>query len=153
MAITVSTGSVKAEPNVVPMIDVMLVLLIIFMVVTPAITSGFQAIPPDGINLKEHPEVDGDQVLGVDKFGKFYLNKHPVDSADLGNALKAIYDARAEDKVLYLKADRGLEYAKVLNAMDIATHAGVRVVGAITDQRPGTQSSVPGDHIETAKKQ
>ena len=46
------SGSVKAEPNVTPMIDVMLVLLIIFMLVVPAISAGFQAIPPQGVNLK-----------------------------------------------------------------------------------------------------
>ncbi len=79
MSISVGTGGgVKAEPNVVPMIDVMLVLLIIFMVVTPAITSGFQAVPPDGINLKEHPEEDADVVLGIDKGGKYYLQKVAV---------------------------------------------------------------------------
>ena len=53
-----STGGVKASPNVTPMIDVMLVLLIIFMLVIPAITAGFQAIPPTGVNLKPHPEED-----------------------------------------------------------------------------------------------
>ena len=146
MGISVSGGGgVKAEPNVVPMIDVMLVLLIIFMVVTPAITSGFTAIPPEGINLKEHPEEDQDKVLGIDKFGKYYLDKQPVDSASLGATLKAIYDARAEDKVLYLKADRGLRYQVIIDAMDIATKAGVKVVGAITDQTIGTASTVPGD--------
>ncbi|PYO80313.1 MAG: hypothetical protein DMD63_01530 [Gemmatimonadetes bacterium] len=52
------SGGVKATPNVTPMIDVMLVLLIIFMLVIPAITAGFQAIPPMGTNLKPHPESD-----------------------------------------------------------------------------------------------
>ena len=57
MGMSVNTGpGVKAEPNVVPMIDVMLVLLIIFMVVTPALAAGFQAEPPSGINLMAHPE-------------------------------------------------------------------------------------------------
>ena len=80
-----STGSgVKAEPNVVPMIDVMLVLLIIFMVVTPAIAAGFTAEPPSGINLKAHPEADEDQVLGIDKFGNYYLNKKQIPAEQLG---------------------------------------------------------------------
>ncbi len=52
---TGSHGEVKAEPNVTPMIDVMLVLLIIFMLVIPAITAGFQAVPPYCVNLKPHP--------------------------------------------------------------------------------------------------
>jgi biopolymer transport protein ExbD len=145
MGVSVSTGAgVKAEPNVVPMIDVMLVLLIIFMVVTPAITSGFQAIAPEGVNIKEHPEDDADQVLGIDKFGQYYLNKTAISAEDLPGRLKMIFEGR-EDRVLYIKADRALEYGKVLIAMDIAARNGVYVVGAITDQLPGTQSTVPGD--------
>jgi biopolymer transport protein ExbD len=145
MGVSVSTGSgVKAEPNVVPMIDVMLVLLIIFMVVTPAITSGFSAIAPEGVNIKEYPEEETDHVLGVDKFGQYYLNKQEISPEALPAALQRLYENR-EDKVLYLKADRELEYGKVLAAMDIASNSGVVVIGAITDQRPGTQSTVPGD--------
>jgi len=61
MAMAVSGSSdVKAEPNVTPMIDVMLVLLIIFMLVVPAINAGFNAVPPQGQNLKPHPEEDAD---------------------------------------------------------------------------------------------
>jgi biopolymer transport protein TolR len=138
MSISVSTGAgVKAEPNVV--------LLIIFMVVTPAITSGFQATPPDGINLKEHPEEDTDIVLGIDKFGAYYLQKQPITEEALKVELKRIYDARPDDKVLYLKADKGLEYGRILAAMDLASHNGVTVVGAITDQKIGTVSTVAGD--------
>jgi biopolymer transport protein TolR len=147
MGMSVSTGAgVKAEPNVVPMIDVMLVLLIIFMVVTPAITSGFQATPPEGVNLKEHPEEETDKVLGIDKYGQYFLDKQQIPNEQLGQLLAAIYSAR-EDAALYVKADRGLDYGKVLEAMDIASKNGVRVVGAITDQLPGTVSSVAGDII------
>jgi biopolymer transport protein ExbD len=154
MGISVSTGGgVKAEPNVVPMIDVMLVLLIIFMVVTPAITSGFQAVPPEGINIKEHPEEDADIVLGIDKFGKYYLQKQPIDEQSLIAELERIYKNPArDDKVLYLKADRDLEYAKVLAAMDLAAHHGVTVVGAITNQKIGTKSSIPGDVMSDRKQ-
>jgi biopolymer transport protein ExbD len=161
MGMSVGGGSsVKAEPNVVPMIDVMLVLLIIFMVVTPAITAGFTAVPPDGINLKAHPEEDLDQVLGIDKAGKYYLNKKPLEmfteqgsdaNEKLANILRAIYDKRTVDKVLYIKADKDLEFGKILDAMDIASRAGVRVVGAVSDQRPGTVSSVAGDDPTTNK--
>jgi biopolymer transport protein ExbD len=147
-----SAGGVKAEPNVVPMIDVMLVLLIIFMVVTPAITSGFTAVPPSGINLKAHPEVDTDQVLGIDKFGQYYLNKREITPEALGPAIKAIYELRTMDQILYIKADKELEYGKILDAIDIASKNGVRVVGAISDQQPGTASSVAGDEITGTKK-
>ncbi|HUO51349.1 MAG TPA: biopolymer transporter ExbD [Gemmatimonadaceae bacterium] len=138
-------GGVKAEPNVTPMIDVMLVLLIIFMIVTPLINAGFAAVPPSGINLKSHPEDPDDQVLGIDRDGQYYLNKRPIKNETLGDQLKAIFEARTEDKILYLKADRNLKYSKVLDAIDIAAHNGVRVLGAISDQAPGTSSTVPED--------
>jgi biopolymer transport protein TolR len=142
-------GGVKAEPNVVPMIDVMLVLLIIFMVVTNIITSGFQAEPPQGVNLKSHPEAEEDQVLGIDARGNYFLNRQPIRNEDLGSALQAIYAVRTLDQILYVKADKGLEYGKILDAMDIASKNGVRMVGAITDQQPGTQSAVAGDELNT----
>jgi biopolymer transport protein ExbD len=153
MGMSVSTGGgVKAEPNVVPMIDVMLVLLIIFMVVTPAISSGFTATPPSGINLKAHPEADEDQVLGIDKYGNYYLNKQPLRNEDLASALQGIYSVRTIDQILYIKADKELEYGRILDAMDIASKNGVRMVGAISDQQPGTASSVAGDEVTGTTK-
>jgi len=144
-----STGgggsSVKAEPNVTPMIDVMLVLLIIFMIVTPLINAGFAAQPPAGVNLKSHPEDPDDQVLGIDRNGQYYLNKREIKNETLAEQLKKIFDARTTDKILYLKADKNLKYSKVLDAIDIAAHNGVRVVGAISDQTPGTTSAAPED--------
>jgi biopolymer transport protein ExbD len=141
-----SGGSgVQSSPNVTPLIDVMLVLLIIFMVVTPLINAGFKAQPPEGVNLKAHPEEDEDQVLGIDANGQYYLNKKPIRNEDLPELLRQIYDNRPDNKVLYVKADKNLEYSKILAAIDVAAHAGVRVVGAISDQEPGTSSTVPGD--------
>src|SRR5919199_3068840 len=88
-------GSIRSEPNVVPMIDIMLVLLIIFMIVTPALAAGFQATPPEGINLKSHPEdEESDQVLGIDAQGNYYLNKRPLKKEDLASTLRRIFDAR-----------------------------------------------------------
>jgi biopolymer transport protein TolR len=138
-------GGVKAEPNVTPMIDVMLVLLIIFMIVVPQINNGFRAAPPQGINLKKHPEEDTDVVLGIDDAGRLYVDKKQVRPEDLERVLKNIFDARTSDKIIYVKADKGLDYAKVLDALDIAARAGVRVTGMITEQQPGTQSSIVGD--------
>ena len=139
-------GGVESRPNVIPMIDIMLVLLIIFMVVTPALMAGFNATPPEGVNLKDHPEDEQtDQVLGIDRDGQYYLNKREIKNAELPQLIKKIYDARVEDKILYLKADKTLDYSKVLDAIDIASKNGVRVVGMISDQRSGTVSTVPGD--------
>jgi biopolymer transport protein ExbD len=139
-------GGVKAEPNVTPMLDVLLVLLIIFMVVTPALMAGFNAVPPEGINLKSHPEDEQrDQTLGIDANGQYYLNKKPIRNEQLADQLDQIYSTRTEDKILYVKAHKDLEYSKVLDALDIASKNGVRVVGMISHQKSGTQSTVAGD--------
>ena len=146
MGMAVGGGSVKAEPNVTPMIDVMLVLLIIFMLVVPAIQSGFNAVPPQGVNIKAHPpDEEQDQILGIDASGQYFLNKRPIRNETLAEQLKAIYDVRTVDKILYIKAHKDLDYGKVLTAMDIAAHNGVRVTAMISDQVPGTSSTVEGD--------
>jgi biopolymer transport protein TolR len=148
MAMSTGGGSgVKAEPNVTPMIDVMLVLLIIFMLVVPAINSGFQAVPPQGANLKPHPEEDTDQVLGIDANGQYFLNKKPIRNQDLGPMLREIFENRTIDKLLYIKAHKDLEYGKILDAMDVASRNEVRVTGMITDQKPGTVSLVSSDNL------
>ena len=151
MAMSTSAGGgVKAEPNVTPMIDVMLVLLIIFMVVTPAIMAGFNATPPQGQNLKDHPEdEENDQVLGIDKDGNYYLNKRPIAKDKIEAEIKRIYTNR-DDHVMYLKADKDLPYEKVVDATDIAAKNGVTVVAMISDQKPGTISTVAGDTKQTA---
>ena len=154
MSMAVSGKSeVKAEPNVTPMIDVMLVLLIIFMLVIPAINAGFNAVPPQGQNLKPHPEEDADQVLGIDASGAYYLNKKPIKNEDLASLLKVIYEERTEDKILFLKAHNQLKYEKVIDALDIAAKNGVRVTGMITDQVPGSRSLVETDNLSPMKVQ
>jgi len=143
-----STGggsSVKAEPNVTPLVDVMLVLLIIFMVIIPTLTSGLNATPPQGVNLKKHPEEDGDQLLGIDRKGVYYLNRQPIRNETLYDNLKRIFDARTEDKILYIRADKNLEYSKVQDAVDVAAKAGVRVTGLISEQEPGSEGKSVDD--------
>jgi len=143
---------VASSPNVTPMIDVMLVLLIIFMVVTPALLAGFNADPPKGQNLKEHPEdAENDQVLGIDKDGNYYLNKKPISKTAIEGEIKRIYAIRETDKTMYLKADAGLDYSKVVDATDMAAKNGVRVVALISDQKPGTVSTVAGDTHTSGK--
>ena len=152
MSMSMGGGGVKAEPNVTPMIDVMLVLLIIFMIVVPAINAGFTAVPPSGVNLKPHPEEDQDQVLGIDNKGQYYLNKKPIPNDQLAEKLKKIYDERTTDKIMYLKAHKDLKYEKIIDALDIASHNGVRVTGMISDQTKGTASVVAGDNLADAFK-
>jgi biopolymer transport protein ExbD len=134
---TANSGSsaVKADINVTPMIDVMLVLLIIFMIVTPLIAAGFKATLPKGKNLDPRPEGDNEVVLGIDEFGRYFLNGRPLPEGTLGDQLKGIFAARTEDKILYFKADNKLKYAKIQEAVETARHSGVRVMAAITEPK------------------
>ena len=127
-------SSLKSEPNVVPMIDIMLVLLIIFMIVTPLIAAGFQATMPRGVNLDPRPEEKNEVILGVDANGKFYLDTRPIEKEVLEDHLRSVYAARTEDKILYFKADQNLPYGVIEEAVEIARSAGVRVMAAITDK-------------------
>jgi len=153
MGMSVSGGGVKAEPNVTPMIDVMLVLLIIFMITIPQINAGFKAVPPEGQNLKPHPEEDGDQVLGIDDAGRYYLNKKPIRNEDMPTLVGQIYLQERPDYIMYVKAHKDLEYLKVVNALDILSRNGVRVAALITEQTPNTESLVESDRILSQKKE
>jgi biopolymer transport protein TolR len=134
-------GGVKSEPNVVPMIDIMLVLLIIFMIVIPAIGAGFTATPPTGANLDIQQEADEDQILGIDVRGNYYLNRQPVAPGDLETALRRIYEVRDPSlgAILFVKADRDIEYQKVLDALHSAAAAGVTKTGLIGEMTRGGQ--------------
>ena len=134
---TDSSGSsaVKADINVTPMIDVMLVLLIIFMIVTPLIAAGFKATLPKGKNLDPRPEGDNEVVLGIDEFGRYFLNGRPLPEGTLGDQLRGIFAARTEDKILYFKADNKLKYQKIQEAVETARRSGVRVMAAITEPK------------------
>ena len=131
--------AVKADINVTPMIDVMLVLLIIFMIVTPLITAGFQATIPRGSNPEARPEGPEEIILGIDQKGAFFLDlgqgARPISDDELPGRLTALYAGRTKDKILFLKADQGVSFGRVQQGIEIARKAGVRVVGAIAEQR------------------
>jgi biopolymer transport protein TolR len=138
--VAISTGdsgssAVKADINVTPMIDVMLVLLIIFMIVTPLIAAGFKATLPKGKNLDPRPEGDNEVVLGIDEFGRYFLNGRPLPNGTLEDQLRGIFAARTEDKILYFKADNKLKYQKIQEAVETARRSGVRVMAAITEPK------------------
>src|SRR6266576_543772 len=138
-------GAVAANINVTPMIDVMLVLLIIFMIVTPAITAGFQATIPRARNPDAKEEEEGEIRLGIDRDGKFYIDitdprtgkytgPRYISDDDLLSQLTNLYANRTIDKRMYLKADENIEFGRIQAALEISRKAGVRVVGAIAEQ-------------------
>jgi len=119
------------------MIDVMLVLLIIFMIVTPLLASGFTATMPVADSPTVQAEEDNEVTLGLDNTGAYFVNGKPVTSEVAEQQLTAIYAQREEDKLLYFKADASLPYAKVQEAVEVGRRAGARVLVAIVDKRGG----------------
>ena len=138
------SSDVMGEINVTPMVDVMLVLLIIFMVVTPALLTGFNAQLPQGEHLKERPEEEARTVLGIDHEGRYYLNQRMIRKEDALVLLQQEFLGHPEDRVLFVKADRTLRYGEVMAAMDLARDAGARVVAAITEQKSAPQEKREG---------
>ena len=117
----------KADPNVVPMIDVLLVLLITFMMlisVRQAITA--QLPPPaDGA---VHPPGPSPLVLTVEAGPRYTLNRQPIAPAALASTLASVFAPRPE-KVLFIAGRPGATYQQVVTAIDVARGAGVRVIG------------------------
>jgi biopolymer transport protein ExbD len=133
-------SSVNNEINVVPMADIMLVLLIIFMIVTPTILQGFQATLPVGDNLTERPDDESRVTVGIDIEGNWYFQKKPISRENMLPTLQTAFAERPEDKVLYLKAHNQLPYRDIMTVMDLGRDAGALVVAAVSEPR---SSSAP----------
>ncbi len=125
-------GEALDSINITPMIDVMLVLLIIFMVITPVIMSHSVQLPTA---VTAAPEKGSRVTLTIDKQGEFYLQhkRKAIPAEQLTTKLQQEYANRPYDHVLYLKADRAVPYSVVLTAINAARAAGVARIGAITE--------------------
>ena len=114
------------------MIDIMLVLLIIFMIVTPLLASGFRATMPKAENLSPRPEGEDEVIVGIDESGRFFLNTRAISDEQLEDQLRSMFSGR-DDKIMYLKADNQIKYGRVQDAIETARRAGARMVASITE--------------------
>ncbi len=126
-----SEGTMK-DINVTPVIDVMLVLLIIFMVVTPLTQAGHDVeLPESADDLQLDQEPDPNQlVLNIDEGGQVTINKQPVTWDELPLRIRDIFETRA-DKTLFLRAAPTLKYGEVVAVLDVARGNGVERVGIV----------------------
>lgn len=133
ISLKASEDKYQAEPNVVPLCDVLLVLLIIFMIITPLVQRGVDVRIPSALNTIDMPE-STEVVLYIKKDGTMYLNEEIVTPEQLQGKLEETL-LSAEDKRLYLRADQDLEYGKIVELIDVIRVSGVEVVGIITEKK------------------
>jgi biopolymer transport protein TolR len=141
MAFSVSTDekeTVKSEPNVVPLCDVLLVLLIIFMVVTPLVQKGVDVQLPTALNSSNMPD-NPDVVLSVKADGSLFLKEQRITMEGLPAALEEALISATEKKV-YLRADQNLEFGKIVDIIYGIQQAGVELVGIITEKQATEES-------------
>lgn len=131
MSMSQSSKGSMADINMTPMIDILLVLLVIFILAQPMLQRSIDIQLP--VEKEEEEEQQGDAaviVLEITNNGSYFLNTAPVAKSALRARLVEVYAARP-DKVLFVKAEGGVSYGTVVDAMDLARGAGVEVVGAV----------------------
>jgi len=128
-------GGPKSDINVTPYIDILLVLLIIFMVITPFTPHGIDVRVPEKLPPEISQEIaDRFQgiVVSLNTDGSMFINKDPVNFDSLSQRLTQIYSARA-DKSIFIKGAKGLIYGDIVKMIDIAKGAGVEQIGLMTE--------------------
>jgi biopolymer transport protein ExbD len=131
-------GGIKADINVTPLVDVMLVLLIIMMIVAPLLQKGADVKLPLAAYSSDKPETQDQTVVAVDSQGRYFVNSVLVREEELRQRVEDILEGKSE-RIVLIKADEDAQYSAVMAAMDQLRAAGIEDMGLITDpkQRPG----------------
>jgi len=142
------SGSLQSEINVTPMVDIMLVLLIIFMVVTPFLQQGITVALPKNL---ENPEVDqniikeSSIVISIPNEGQYYLGKIAVQKEQLTDKVDRMLQGikNEQDRIVYIKSGVGVPYGDVVNVINEVRKLGVDKIGLVADKKKGGAAAKP----------
>ncbi len=127
-------GGSQSSINVTPLIDVLLVLLIIFMMVTPILTKAMQTDIPQKVDEPLPAEYSEKQlVVRVAADGRVMLNREEVGLSGLSSRLREVFAQRGGKKVIFLDADNSVLYGTVIEVMDLCRDGGVETIGVVPD--------------------
>jgi biopolymer transport protein TolR len=143
-------GGLQSEINVTPMVDVMLVLLIIFMVITPFLQQGVTvAIPKNMNNPDEDPAINKETsvIVAIPKDGQYFIGKKQVNLDDLKSQVeKALANKKEQDKIVYIKSGVEVSYGEVVKVINAVREKGVDKIGLIADRKkksPAAATAAP----------
>jgi biopolymer transport protein ExbD len=144
MAYKPKVGAQMSAPNVIPMADIMLVLLIIFMVVTPMLSKGLSVQLAKVSNPVDMPNADKDDaiIVGISAAGDIYLGSNKTDISQIADQVRDRISNRL-DKTVFVKSDGRAKYGDVVKVVDEIRSAGVDNVGLLTDKSEQGRSTAP----------
>lgn len=142
------SGGLNSEINVTPMVDIMLVLLIIFMVVTPMLQHGITVnLPKELKNPEEDQRITADTsvVIAIPEDGKYYLGKTQVPKEQLKDKVEKMLSniKKEEDKIVYIKSGVGVSYGDVVTVINEVRALGVDKIGLVADKKKGGEAAPP----------
>ena len=133
------SSNVQADINVTPMVDIMLVLLIIFMVVTPLLQSGVTVILPKGNNPDEDANITKDTavVISIPSDGVYYIGRDPVRKEQLVEKIQARMKALkpSDPQIVYIKGSVNVQYGDVVTVVNLIRDAGFEQLGLVSDKK------------------
>lgn len=138
-------GEVNADINVTPMVDIMLVLLIIFMVVTPLLSQGVPLnLPRDMNSPDEDPEINKESavILSIPDNDTFYVGKEQYSKEVLGEKIKKLMENKTPDKrIVYIRSGTGVNYGTVVQAIEVVRQQDIDKIGLVADRKKGQSAS------------